>query len=334
MPYGRCCRNGKFATFSENTHHWNMRFLRSFFLLAALACAAFARSARADVVSDIRSAVAQNNFSAAQAELNSYRTQRGVTPEYAEAYSWMARGAFNQQQYDQAAEYAKQTKALVDEQVKQYPLDSEPHLPIALGAALEVQSQALAARGQRTQAVVLLQTALRMYGSTSIRARLQKNLNLLAFQGKVAPALRVEESLGANLPAAAQLKGSPMLLFFWAHWCGDCKAEAPIITQLRSEFAPKGLKVIGPTRLYGYTAQEEHASANDELRYIDAVRHRFYSGLLDMPVPISKANFDVYGASTTPTLVLVDRAGKVAWYHPGALPYAELKAEIEKVVAR
>lgn len=123
-----------------------------------------------------------------------------------------------------------------------------------------------------------------------------------------------------------------MLLFFWAHWCGDCKAEAPIITQLRSEFAPQGLKVIGPTRLYGYTAQVEHASASDELQYIDLVRRRFYSGLLDMPVPISKYNFDVYGASTTPTLVLVDRAGKVAWYHPGALPYGELKAEIEKVV--
>jgi thioredoxin-related protein len=92
--------------------------------------------------------------------------------------------------------------------------------------------------------------------------------------------------------------------------------------------------VIGPTRLYGYTAQIEHASANDEMQYIDAVRHRFYGGLLDMPVPISKYNFDTYGASTTPTLVLLDRAGKVAMYHPGALQYAELRAEIEKVVAR
>jgi len=33
-------------------------------------------------------------------------------------------------------------------------------------------------------------------------------------------------------------------------------------------------------------------------------------------------------------LVLLDRAGKVAMYHPGALPYDQLKAEIEKVVAR
>jgi thiol-disulfide isomerase/thioredoxin len=189
----------------------------------------------------------------------------------------------------------------------------------------------LAARGERTQAVALLQSALKTYGNTSIRARLQKNLNLLSLTGKPGPALKEDRYLGAKSPALAELKGSPVLLFFWAHWCGDCKAEAPIITQLRSEFAPQGLKVLGPTRLYGYTAQVEHASASDELAYIDAVRHRFYGGLLDMPVPISKYNFDTYGASTTPTLVLLDRAGKVAMYHPGALPYEELKAEIEKV---
>ena len=83
------------------------------------------------------------------------------------------------------------------------------------------------------------------------------------------------------------------------------------------------LRIHGPSRA--------RIAPSDELRYIDAVRHRFYSGLLDMPVPISKYNFEVYGASTTPTLVLLDRGGKVAWYHPGAVPYAELRGEIEKV---
>jgi len=289
----------------------------------------------AGIVEDVRVSLMRNNFAAAQSELNSYRSSLGVTPEYVEAYSWLARAALDAGQYDQAAEYAKQTKTLVVEQLKTRRLDAEPHLPIALGAAIEVQSQALAARGERTQAVALLQAALRTYGTTSIRARLQKNLNVLSLQGRLAPALRSsEESLGGKIPTLAQLKGSPVLLFFWAHWCADCKAEAPIITQLRSEFAPKGLAVIGPTRLYGYTAQVEHASASDELMYIDAVRHRFYSGLLDMPVPISAYNFDEYGASTTPTLVLLDRAGKVAWYHPGAVGYGELRGEIEKVVAR
>jgi len=288
----------------------------------------------AGIVDNVRSALAQNNFAAAESELSSYRSQVGVDGEYLEAYSWLARAALDQHEYGKAEAYAKQTKTLAVEQLKSHQFDADPHLPLALGAAFEVQSQALAAEGQKTQAITLLQTALRTYGNTSIHDRIQKNLNLLSFQGKPAPPLKSDQSLGGTLPPSSQLRGSPVLLFFWAHWCGDCKAEAPIITQLRSEYAAKGLKVIGPTRFYGYTAQIEHASPNDELMYIDAVRHRFYAGLLDMPVPISKANFDTYGASTTPTLVLLDRAGKVAWYHPGAVPYGELRQEIEKALLR
>ncbi len=288
----------------------------------------------AGIVENVRVALMQNNFAAAESQLESYRNQAGVNGEYLEAYSWMARAAFDQGDYTRAETYAKQTKALAVELLKKRPLDAEPHLPLALGAAYEVQAQVLAAHGQKTQAVALLRSALTTYGNTSIHDRLQKNINLLSFQGRVAPQLKQDEFLGATLPAATKLKGSPVLLFFWAHWCADCKGEAPIIAQLRSEFAPKGLKVIGPTRYYGYTAQIEHASPADEMRYIDAVRHRFYSGLLDMPVPINKSNFEVYGASTTPTLVLVDKTGKVAWYHPGAVPYDDLRTEIEKVVAR
>jgi len=330
VDYGETLLRARFATFPQNSHH--KESMRSRLFLLGIVFSAV--TASAGIVENVRFFLAQNNFVAAESQLDSYRSQRGVDGEYLDAYSWLGRTAFDQGQYDQAAAYAKQTRTLALEELKKRPFDAEPHLPLALGAALEVQSQVLATRGQRTQAIALLQSAMRTYGNTSIHDRIQKNLNLLSFQGKVAPALREDQYLGAPLPAAAQLKGSPVLLFFWAHWCADCKAEAPIITQLRSEFAPKGLKVIGPTRYYGYTAQIEHASPSDELRYIDAVRHRFYSGLLDMPVPISKANFETYGASTTPTLVLLDRTGKVAWYHPGALPYGELKSEIEKIVAR
>jgi thiol-disulfide isomerase/thioredoxin len=300
----------------------------------ALIGIALVTPAWAGIVEDVPEALTQNGFSTAEGELKSYRAKNGVSGEYVEAYSWMARAALSARDYDQAAAYAKQTSALAIEQLKQRPLDAEPHLPLALGAAIEVESQVLAARGQRRQAIAVLENALDSYGNTSIRARLQKNLNLLSFEGKPGPALRTEQFLGSKPPTLAQLKGSPVLLFFWAHWCGDCKAEAPIVTQLRTEFAPKGLTVLGPTRLYGYTAQVENATPSDELAYIDAVRHRFYAGLLDMPVPVSKYNFETYGASTTPTLVLLDRTGKVAMYHPGALPYDQLKIEIEKVVAR
>ena len=49
-------------------------------------------------------------------------------------------------EYDRATAYAKQTKTLALEQLKQRKLDAEPHLPIALGAAYEVESQAMAAK--------------------------------------------------------------------------------------------------------------------------------------------------------------------------------------------
>ena len=43
----------------------------------------------------------------------------------------------------------------------------------------------------------------------------------------------------------AALKGHPVLLFFWAHWCGDCKAEVPILARLMQTYGPKGLVLVG-----------------------------------------------------------------------------------------
>ncbi|MGB9233468.1 MAG: hypothetical protein WCC04_03580 [Terriglobales bacterium] len=51
-------------------------------------------------------------------------------------------------------------------------------------------------------------------------------------------------------------------------------------------------------------------------------------------MPLSKQNFNVYGASTTPTLVVLNRAGQVAMYHPGAMPYEELRAALQKAITR
>jgi len=286
----------------------------------------------ASIVDDVRVELAQNNFAGANAKLSAYRSQQGDTPEYIEGLSWMARAALTAKQLDQAESFARQTEKLSRQQLYNRKLDAEPHLPTALGAALEVQAQVLVARGLQSQAVLLLKHAITTYGATSIRPRLQKNLNLLGMVGQAAPALNINQYLGTRPTALAQLKGSPVFLFFWAHWCSDCKAEGPILTQLRSEYASRGLKVIAPTQLYGYAAAGEDAKSRTELSYIGQVWSRYYSGLQDVPVPVSKANFDVYGASTTPTLVIIDRTGQVAMYHPGAMSYNDLRAAIERVL--
>jgi len=296
-------------------------------VLLALSAASFA-----GITDDVREALSRNNVSAAEAELQSYRGRQGVTLDYVEALSWMARADLLSHQLDRADNYAKQTETLSRQLLAKRPLDAEPHLPIALGAALEVQAQVLAARGETAQAVALLRRAVETYRNTSIRARLQKNLNVLGLAGQPAPPLKVTSYLGPKPVALSQLSGSPVLLFFWAHWCGDCKAEGPIIAQLGSEFGRRGLMLVAPTQLYGYAAQGEDATPKDELPYVQRVWQHFYPGLQGVPVPISKENFNLYGASTTPTLVLLDRAGRVALYHPGVMPYEDLRAAIEKVI--
>ena len=290
--------------------------------------------AQTDLIEDVRVRLAQNAFSAAESELRTYQSRQGVTPEYLDALSWMARGAAATNQWDKAVAYARETRTLSEKQLTKRKLDAEPHLPTALGAAYEVLAQGMEQKGQHSQAVTLLRSAITRYANTSIQPRLQKNLNLLALVGRAAPPLQVNEYLGPKPATLAQLKGSPVLLFFWAHWCSDCKAEVPVIARLRQEFASQGLVVMGPTQFYGYAAQGADAAPTQERAYIEAVRQRYYASLPDMPVPLSKQNFSAYGASTTPTLVLLNRSGQVAMYHPGAMPYDELRSALQKAVAR
>jgi thioredoxin-related protein len=49
-------------------------------------------------------------------------------------------------------------------------------------------------------------------------------------------------------------------------------------------------------------------------------------------VPLSSENFKIYGVSTTPTLVLIDRAGIVRLYRPGRMTYEELMPHIKRVM--
>ncbi|HVP00623.1 MAG TPA: TlpA disulfide reductase family protein [Bryobacteraceae bacterium] len=286
--------------------------------LALLALTLLSTLRAAGLVTAVKQAIAVNNFAAAMEMVRSYRTANGVTPESVEALSWIARGEFLRKNPVQADKLAQETYKLAVEQSRTYPVARTPNLQVALGAAIEVEANVMVTRGQRSEAIAYLQEQLRVYHAAPFRARIQKNINLLSLEGKRAPALE-----GVAIPA-----GKPVMLFFWAHWCGDCKYEGPIIARVREEFAPKGFTLITPTQKYGYIGKGDDAAPEVELLYIDAVRRQFYPMLLDAPAPVSEENFNKYGASTTPTLVLIDRGGIVRLYHPGVLTYDELRAKV------
>ncbi len=283
---------------------------------------AVAECASAGIVETVLASFATGSDARAIQELRAYRTSHGSTPEYLEAFSWLARAELDSHNYAPAETFALEVHALSVEQLKKRTLDREPHLPIALGAAIEVEGSLLAAQGRRSEAVTYLQEQAKVFAATSIVARIRKNLLLLTLEGKPAPALE-----NVVIP-----KDRPVLLFFWAHWCPDCKAEIPILMRIRAEFAPKGLVFLAPTQKYGYVAGGVDAAPAIETAYIEQVRRSYYAGLIESPVAISETNFTRYGASTTPTLVLLDRAGIVRRYHPGAMTYQELREAVEGVI--
>ena len=286
------------------------------------------------LVNEVRTSLARHDLASAQAAAKAYQAQAGATPELAAALSWIARGELEARQLPAADQYATQAAKMARELLGMRRLDADPWLPTAIGAAIEVHAEVLAARGERPEAISYLRSELAAYSATSIGERIRKNLNLLDLEGKPAPALDTSDWLGQRPPSLASLHGHPVLLFFWAHWCGDCKAEGPILASLMQRYGPKGLVLVAPTRLYGYVGGGEPAPAPAEKQYIARIRDQYYPFLSGVPIPESAANFLNYGASTTPTIVLLDAAGVVRFYHPGAADEATLTQQIQRVVAR
>lgn len=287
--------------------------------------------APAQLVTAVRGALASKDFATGEKILAAYQQQKGVTPEYIEAYSWLGRGAQANKLWDKAAAYSTQTRKLVQAELKKRPLDAEASLPLALGAAIEVEGHTLAGTGRLSESLAMLNQELKTYYNTSIRTRIQKNIHLLSLVGKPAPALDLKRFLtGPKMQALAELKGKPVVLFFWAHWCSDCKQQGPVLTALKAKYP--ALQIVAPTQTYGYVANGEEAGPAVEVPYIEKVRAQYYPDLLKVPTPLSNENFKLYGCSTTPTVVLVDKAGIVRLYHPGKMTAEELIPEIEKVL--
>ena len=294
-----------------------MRFL----LLILLANACYAQR----LVPYVEALVTHGDLNDAQTLTARYRKQVGTTPEAVAAMSWLARGELNLHQYDKAMADAEEVQDLVKSSLASRKLDSDPNLPLALGASYEVEAQSMVASNRRSEALQLLQQAEQEWRGTSIVTRLKKNVLLLTLVGHPLPEIR---------GTANVWRGKPALFFFWAHWCSDCKAMSPVVAKLAAEFEPKGLVVVAPTRFYGYTAQQETVTPAEEKLVMDEVFQRFYAGIPQVVEPVDASNFDRFGVSTTPTIVVADRRGLVTLYHPGAMKEEALAEALQAVVAR
>src|ERR1700676_1571232 len=142
-------------------------------------------------------------------------------------------------------------------------------------------------------------------------------VSAVGLEGQLAPRIDGGLHIGTRVPSLDELKGKVVLLFFWAHWCMECRAESPTIAPLVDKYRSQGLVIIAPTQRYGYVEGGRPAPPDRELRYIIKIRDTHYSFLRDIPVPVGQANHKTYGADVIPLHVLIDRQGIVRLYNAG-----------------
>jgi thiol-disulfide isomerase/thioredoxin len=248
-----------------------------------------------------------------------------VDAEYLDAVGWLARGAEMLRRSDAAAAYVAELRREIREE--------KPDLVIPLGAAIEVEGKLRAAREGRGSALRFLEGEFARARDVALRSRIRKNINLLSLEGQPALDLKKTDFIGPEPPSIAALRGRPALLFLWAHWCGDCRVQAGMLSRVTRKYRAQGLVVIAPTRYYGTGAENKPATPAEEKAHIAKVWAEAYAGLEGVSIPIDTDTMVRYGVSSTPTYALVDRKGMVRFYSPTRLSEAELSQRIEAVLA-
>lgn len=101
------------------------------------------------------------------------------------------------------------------------------------------------------------------------------------------------------------LRGQPVMLDFWASWCGPCRASVPVLNRLAAMHRAAGLVAIG--------INTEPNLSNGRV----AAAHRALGAGFPSIQDGDWSLQELYRVDSLPTLVLVDREGLVTDVHVG-----------------
>lgn len=138
--------------------------------------------------------------------------------------------------------------------------------------------------------------------------------------GKLAPDFKFMNPGGKNI-SLSDLRGSSVMLNFWATWCGPCKIEMPLIQELAydEEKADKGLVLL---------TVNGGESADKVARFMN--EHGFsFPVLLDTQMGVARA----YNVRAIPTTFFIDRDGIIKDIKVGAFSStAEIERKLGKII--
>ena len=139
-------------------------------------------------------------------------------------------------------------------------------------------------------------------GATETENLMGSTLPKADLAGKDALAFDIK-ALDGKSYSLAKLKGKPVLLDFWATWCGPCRKSMPVVEKMYQDFKEQGLVVLA------VDAGEERAVVEEFLKKTP------------MPYPVALSGessiTESYHVGAFPTFVMIGRDGKIVAHEIG-----------------
>jgi thiol-disulfide isomerase/thioredoxin len=140
--------------------------------------------------------------------------------------------------------------------------------------------------------------------------------NSTALDGKIAPGFTLTD-LNGNKVSLSSYKGRPVVVDFWATWCGPCRVEIPWFEQLRDQYASQGLEIIGVSA--DQLDKDDAAKLFTEKRDISDFAAKMR---MNYPVLIDAESIEnsYGGLDDLPTTFFIDKNGKIVASTIGLAP--------------
>lgn len=125
-------------------------------------------------------------------------------------------------------------------------------------------------------------------------------------------------TLNGGTVRLSDLRGKPVLINFWASWCGPCRTEMPHIQTAYENHAQDGLVVLGVDQM---------ESPNSVSRFAEEYG-------LTFPIPMDSDGevSAVYRARGLPTSFFVDPGGVIQATFTGPMSSGFIESKLEEIV--
>ncbi|MBE0616873.1 MAG: TlpA family protein disulfide reductase [Proteobacteria bacterium] len=124
---------------------------------------------------------------------------------------------------------------------------------------------------------------------------------------------------GTEFDLGPHLGQSVILLDFWSIYCVSCVQEMPKLVDIHNRYKDQGFLTVG--------VDLDSFGTKRVVKFVDGLEFK-----ITYPIVIDKQRqvAGKYGVSVLPTTIIIDKKGKVTYYHVGYAPGDE--AEIEEKV--